>query len=217
MLLNAHAHWCPAIYTPWPTRPVRSRLTLSALSSSSAVMSTCRSSFSEGSGLASFLLRPSFTLPRPRMAILQLVSCRDHVQTQTSGTGSVHNQLLFSPCSTTALALHVSKYLLLNKRSTAMPHTSCPARHSRGPVSSPLLRASPSVPTSSHPLHAFLCVAAWADDEPDEVVARVLLQRYAQLPVLLLRPVVCWGLEGGAGFDQLRDQLLGTQRVECGK
>jgi len=56
-------------------------LTLSTLSSSSPpVTSTCSSSFSEGSSFDSFLLRPSFTLPRPLMAIRHPVSCSTQSQ-----------------------------------------------------------------------------------------------------------------------------------------
>jgi hypothetical protein len=40
----------------------------------SAVISTCSSSFSLGSGFASFRVRPSLMLPLPRIAILVFVS-----------------------------------------------------------------------------------------------------------------------------------------------
>jgi hypothetical protein len=37
-------------------------------------------------------------------------------------------------------------------------------------------------------LHALLCVATWADDEPDEVVARVLVLRDVHLVAVLAGP-----------------------------
>jgi hypothetical protein len=62
--------------------------------------------------------------------------------------------------------------------------------------------------TPAHPLHALLRVATRPYDEPDEVVAGVLVQRDAQLAVLFLWPVVCWRLVLGVGLDHLSDQLL---------
>lgn len=163
--------------------------TLSALSSSSAVIRTCRSSLSEGSGFASFLLRPSLTLPRPRIAILQLVSCSmPHAQATSTlilWSGQEHQQL-----STVGAA----------------------GAHAQGRCASVTSTCAASVNyrqrTLAHPLHSLLRVATWTDNEPDEVVPRVLFQRYAQSPVLFLRPVICWRLEGGVGLDHLGDQLL---------
>lgn len=56
-----------------------------------------------------------------------------------------------------------------------------------------------------YPLHSLLCVSPGSNDEPNEVVSRVLINGNAQLAVLLLRPVVSRRLVVGVGLDQLSD------------
>lgn len=57
-------------------------------------------------------------------------------------------------------------------------------------------------------LHPLLRVAAGADDEANEVVARVLLHGDVELLVELGRAVIGGGLEGGVAADELGDDLL---------
>jgi hypothetical protein len=87
---------------------------------------------------------------------------------------------------------------------TALLH---PSKHTRHHDPPHYTHTSP-VSSPPHPLHALLRVAAGADDEPNEVVPRVLLLRDAQLAVLLLWAVVGRRLEGGVDRQHLRDELL---------
>jgi len=57
-------------------------------------------------------------------------------------------------------------------------------------------------------LHPLLCVAARADDEPDEIVPRVLLHGDVELLLEPGRAVVGGWLEGGVAADELGDDLL---------